>query len=292
MGEAQTVGFYPAVNVRNVSPKIDEVSENKEIAAVGDSIQRGAVSTNQQGGVHQSGDSASSRVEDKRQEQEAEIEEEKEEARNMKAETTPRTPTAEEYRVHRLTHLPCRSWCPHCVESKKKNPAHTKRRREGHGREREIPVISIDYMYMTSCDADSSNLIVVINDSENGGVWAFMVLKKGSANTYIAERIAKTINFMGYPKCAIRCDQEPSMRQLQKEVRTKIWREKIEAAKSVVEILGKERVEIIEPETMEITLESSPVGESQSNRFIERAIQGVQGQIRTIKDTIESEAKM
>ena len=40
---------------------------------------------------------------------------------------------------------------------------------------------------------------------------------------------------------------------------------KIEAAKSVVEILGKERVGIIEPETMEITLESSPVGESQSN---------------------------
>ena len=40
---------------------------------------------------------------------------------------------------------------------------------------------------------------------------------------------------------------------------------KIEAAKSVVEILGKERVGIIEPETMEITLENSPVGESQSN---------------------------
>ena len=73
------------------------------------------------------------------------------------------------------------------------------------------------------------------------------------------------------------------MRELQNEIRSKIWREKIEAAKSVVEILGKERVEIIEPETMEITLESSPVGESQSNGLIERAIQSVQGQIKSHK---------
>ena len=43
MGKAQTVGFYPAVNVRNVSPKNDEVGDNKEIAAVGDSNQ-GALS--------------------------------------------------------------------------------------------------------------------------------------------------------------------------------------------------------------------------------------------------------
>ena len=87
-------------------------------------------------------------------------------------------------------------------------------------------MISIDYMYMTSRDADSSNPIVVIKDSEKGGVWAFMALKKGSENTHIAERIAKTINFMGYPKCAIRCDQEPAMRELQKEIRSKIWRER------------------------------------------------------------------
>eukprot|EP00973_Karenia_brevis_P035251 4862570-Karenia_brevis.AAC.1 len=38
--------------------------------------------------------------------------------------------------------------------------------------------------------------------------------------------------------------------------------------------------------------ENSPVGESQANGKIERAIQSVQGQIRTIKDTIEYEAQM
>eukprot|EP00973_Karenia_brevis_P044315 6138795-Karenia_brevis.AAC.1 len=43
---------------------------------------------------------------------------------------------------------------------------------------------------------------------------------------------------------------------------------------------------------MNVTLEHSPVGESQSNGLVERAIQSVQDQIRAIKDTIECEAKM
>eukprot|EP00973_Karenia_brevis_P041279 5712036-Karenia_brevis.AAC.1 len=38
--------------------------------------------------------------------------------------------------------------------------------------------------------------------------------------------------------------------------------------------------------------ESSPLGESQANGKIERAIQSVQRQIRTIRDTIEYEAQM
>ena len=42
---------------------------------------------------------------------------------------------------------------------------------------------------------------------------------------------------------------------------------------------------------MEVTMESSPVGESEANGLVERAIQSVQGQIRAIKDTIECEAK-
>eukprot|EP00973_Karenia_brevis_P083236 11541025-Karenia_brevis.AAC.1 len=75
--------------------------------------------------------------------------EEEEDVRPMKGETTPKTPTAEEYRVHRLTHLPYRSWCPHCVRGKKKNPPQkTNKNKERRGRS--IPVIALDYMYMTS----------------------------------------------------------------------------------------------------------------------------------------------
>ena len=36
------------------------------------------------------------------------------------------TPTKEEYDRHCLTHLPYRSWCPICIQAKKKNIAHKK----------------------------------------------------------------------------------------------------------------------------------------------------------------------
>eukprot|EP00973_Karenia_brevis_P015205 2077748-Karenia_brevis.AAC.1 len=104
---------------RTVSPKNDEVSKDRELAAVRKSSEEGITSRNEQGGVHQNGNSASSNeVQEERNiagDTDMErIEEEEEDVHPMKAETTPKTPTAEEYRVHRLTHLPYRSWCPHC----------------------------------------------------------------------------------------------------------------------------------------------------------------------------------
>ena len=42
------------------------------------------------------------------------------ESREHKVEKTPKAPTREEYEVHRLTHYPYRSWCPHCVRAKRK----------------------------------------------------------------------------------------------------------------------------------------------------------------------------
>eukprot|EP00973_Karenia_brevis_P061575 8562709-Karenia_brevis.AAC.1 len=74
----------------------------------------------------------------------------------------------------------------------------------------------------------------------------------------------------------------------------------MQIAKEIQKELGDERVEIKGEEQQlgdsveepEVILESSPVGESQSNGKVERAIQSVQGQIRTIKDMVETEAKM
>ena len=66
----------------------------------------------------------------------------------------------------------------------------------------------------------------------------------------------------------------------------------MQVAKEVDEVLGQERIEVIETESMEVTIENSPVGESESNGLVERAIQSVQEQIRAIKNIVEAEAKM
>ena len=54
-------------------------------------------------------------------------------------------PSKEEVELHDLTHLPYRSWCPHCVKGKAKRHHHRKKRQK---KRSEVPVISIDYMWL------------------------------------------------------------------------------------------------------------------------------------------------
>ena len=50
--------------------------------------------------------------------------------------TSPAAPTPEEYATHVLTHMPYRSWCWHCVASRRPNAAHRRSNRE---KDRNIP---------------------------------------------------------------------------------------------------------------------------------------------------------
>ena len=84
------------------------------------------------------------------------------------------TPSPDEFAKHCLTHLPYRNWCPICVQSKKRNPRH-QRIKEGRG----VPIFGIDYMFLNGED-NLSYPIVVINDSESGGIWAVPVMRKGN----------------------------------------------------------------------------------------------------------------
>eukprot|EP00973_Karenia_brevis_P095535 12427828-Karenia_brevis.AAC.1 len=150
--------------IGTVRPYNNEVSENR---TAGESNKITSVNTN--GGVHQQGGSSASGGKnesnvDKNGDGDDEMrwyreadDEDEEDVRQADGVRTPNTPTADEYRTHRLTHLPYRSWCVHCVRGKKKNPPHRKKDRDKDSRE--VPVIALDYMYMTSREADKSNPI-------------------------------------------------------------------------------------------------------------------------------------
>ena len=56
---------------------------------------------------------------------------EEEEARAVNAPPIPCTPSLKEVLEHRLTHLPYRSWCPHCVRGKGRNDRHTSSGQKG-----------------------------------------------------------------------------------------------------------------------------------------------------------------
>ena len=53
-------------------------------------------------------------------------------------------PSKEEVDLHNVTHLPYRSWCPHCVRGK----ARRRHRRRMRRMKSNVPVISLDYMWM------------------------------------------------------------------------------------------------------------------------------------------------
>ena len=72
------------------------------------------------------------------------MEDEEEEGQLAKSKPNPTRPTEEEVERHNKTHIPYRSWCPHCVRGRAVNDPHRKlATRRG-----KVSVISMDYMYM------------------------------------------------------------------------------------------------------------------------------------------------
>ena len=59
----------------------------------------------------------------------------------------PEEPTKEERRIHKITHLPFRSWCPHCVKARAKNWPHYKQREEKKS-EKALVTFAVDYCLM------------------------------------------------------------------------------------------------------------------------------------------------
>ena len=55
----------------------------------------------------------------------------------------PGDPTAEEYEVHRVDHLPYRSWCPHCVNGKATGRPHRPRTADRDS----VPQLGFDYLH-------------------------------------------------------------------------------------------------------------------------------------------------
>ena len=96
----------------------------------------------------------------------------------------PRLPAAEEIDAHNLTHLPYRSWCPHCVREKGKTMDHRRA-----GRDKLVPEIHVDYCFTASKTDVTTRCIVVAKDYSSKSVMASVVPVKGSSHEFPAKRI-------------------------------------------------------------------------------------------------------
>ena len=175
----------------------------------------------------------------------------------------PRLPSADEIEQHNMTHLPYRSWCPHCIRGKGKTMEHRRAARDKSMRE-----IHVDYCFMGMKGDVATKCIVVAKDYDTKNLMVSVVPVKGTSHEFPAKRICAFIRELGLEghDVVLRSDQEPALQDLLREV-------------------GKTRL------PAKTFYEVSPVGSSASNGVAERGVQTVEGQIRVLKDALETRLK-
>ena len=172
----------------------------------------------------------------------------------------PKKPSKEEVAEHELTHLPFRSWCAHCVRGKGKSADHRKVQED-----RGIDEVHVDYCFMGGGDESFKNTILVAKHIQSKAVMCSVVPKKGSTHEFPARRTKAFCRELGleHADVIIKGDQEPALQDLVRE---------IARARAPAKTIP----------------EQSPIKSSGSNGHVERAIQAVEGQIRVIKDALET----
>ena len=183
-----------------------------------------------------------------------------EEAVIPKMRRKPDEPTKEEKRIHRVSHLPFRTWCKHCVKARAKNWPHLKRKDKD---EKCKTTFHIDYWFMR--DEVGADIATVINWKEDAyrSFGAQVVKQKGKFSGVAVDIINYIRNLgMEHEDIIIKSDQENSMHDVIRDV------QRLRTSASTL-------------------LEHSPVGDHQANGYAERGIQEVEGMVRTLHSALE-----
>ena len=178
----------------------------------------------------------------------------------------PHTPTKVEKELHDLTHLPFRDWCEHCVKARAKNLPHRKVR--PHMSENTVPFISMDFAFLRRHDSEEKRTIIVARDHRTRMTFAHALQGKSTVNesysNHVLQCIIADLKYLDYKKSIVKSDQGNALDAL------------------------RERIRQVRAGLNEQTLqEYSPVGESQSNGTVEKAVQEVEEMLATLLSALE-----
>ena len=171
----------------------------------------------------------------------------------------PRLPTQREVDAHYLTHVPYRNWCPHCVRGRGKDLDHRKSLDE----DRCLREFSFDYCFVG--DEKGAKITVLVGrERVTGMTMASVVPVKGTLGQFAVMKVLGFIRECGASEAEIilKTDQEPAIDALMADV--------VKTRGATITVLEK-----------------SPVGSSGSNGVVERAVQTVEGLMRTLKSACE-----
>ena len=183
-------------------------------------------------------------------------------ARKVNFKRAPKQPTEKEIMEHSATHVPYRSWCPHCVAAAAKASPHKTTSEDKD--ERSVPFMHTDYWFMRDDVGSESVPVVVIKDDDTKAYGAHVVTVKGAVD-WVAAKLVEDIEKFGHVgKVGMKSDQEAALKDLVNEVK---------------DLRAKDNRETI--------LEDSKVYDSQSNGGAERAVQSIECVTRTHKFALE-----
>ena len=111
--------------------------------------------------------------------------------------------------------------------------------------------------------------ILAVRDHASRTTFSHVVPCKGTSHVYPTAQAVTDIEHLGHSSLVLKSDQEPAILDLRSDIIARC----------------KEKGISVIPE-------NSPIGESQSNGVIERAIQDIEGMIRTLKDQLECSYKL
>ncbi len=216
-----------------------------------------------------------------------ELVDEDEEAAELRKPIIPEMPCKSGQEDHRRTHWPYRSWCKWCNEGRGLGE-----RRGGSGRPRQIPVVGIDYFFITvdgfklredlkhpvteegekQLDEDRKTgrvvKCVLVRCTHTKCVFAHVVPCKGrDENSYVVDIICSDIAWLGHVKLLLKTDNEHALLTVVK--------------RALVEL----KCQI--PDLESISNETSAQYDSKSNGSTEVGVRIVRGQFRTIKMCLE-----
>ena len=176
----------------------------------------------------------------------------------------PVTPTQKQREEHELTHLPYAPWCRHCVLARSQNDPHRRcRSRQGRAT---VPVVSFDFCFARRVGQQKADPIIVARDHATRVTFAHMLPGKSTAHElysrHVLNLVLRDLEYLAHKKVVLKSDQEPAMLALQHRVR---------------QARGEQTI-----------LENSPVEDSASNGTVEKAVQEIEGLVRTLVPAVES----
>ena len=116
---------------------------------------------------------------------------------------------------------------------------------------------------------EESQTVLVMQESETRSIWSYAVEHKGASEEWVIHQVCEDLETVGLKddRIIIKDDQEPAI---------------IDVAKQIALNRGGR---------FGTALDNSRVGDSDSNGTIERAIQDVEGQCRTMRSALEEKQK-